>query len=148
VRAGVERWDAVNAGWTVSWEDVALSQLEKEADPALLKDGPFSGTCSPPEVSEELFVPAPGQGAGEEEKAALDKLKKEAVTLQESLRENRAAVAELLRALEGRSCEELGRLYFSMALRQRMAYFEHRDRTLGRLYRGKLKWEPLPAAKP
>lgn len=148
VRAGVEQWDSVNAGWTVMWNDVPLSTLEKEAEPALLKDGPFSATCAPPEVSEELFVPAAGQASSEEERSVLARLESEAVTLRESLRENRAAVTELLRALEGRSCAELGRQYLSMALRQRSAYFEHRDRTLGRLYRAKLKWEPLAAAVP
>lgn len=146
LRAGIDRWDAVNGGWSVSWSDVPLSALEKEADEALLKDGPFSAVCSPPAVSEELFVPAPGQGSSEEEKKVLARLAKEAATLRESLRENRADVTELLRALEGRSCEELGRQYHSMSLLQRRAYLEHRDRELGRLYRAKLRWEPLDAA--
>jgi hypothetical protein len=148
LRRGVEQWDEVNLGWTVSWSELPLSALEKEAGEALLKDGPFAATCTPPEVSEELFVPAAGQAAGEEERKALALLAEQAATLRESLRENRAAVAELLRALEGRSCAELGRRYYSMALRQRAAYFEHRDQTLGKLYRDKLKWEPLAAAAP
>lgn len=148
LRAGVDQWDRVNMGWTVAWSDVPLSELEKEADEGLLKDGPFSATCSPPAVPEELFVPVAGEGAGEEEKRVLARLAKEAVTLRESLRENRADVTELLRALEGRSCEELGRRYYSMSLLQRWAYFEHRDRELGRLYRARLRWEPLAAPAP
>lgn len=134
-----------NVSWTATWEEVRLSVLEKEMADVALKPGPFAGTCRPPEVSTEVYVPAAGQATGPEEEKILGRLAEQAKALQASQRDVTADFAELLEALEGRGCAELTRLFHSMVLGQRWAYFEHRDRELGELMRARLRWEPLPA---
>lgn len=147
-RAGVDEFASRNLSFDVSWGEMPLSALEAsqgETEPA---PGDFAGVCRPPAVSEELFVPAAGQASTEEEKKAFAELEARARALRVSLRETRADVAELLEALEGRSCEALGRRYHAVAGRQRWAYLQHRDDALGKLLRERLKWEPLADAKP
>lgn len=148
VRAGADEFAARNLSFEVSWSTMPLSALEAAQKGTKPAPGDFAGVCRPPAVSEELYVPAAGQAASQEETKAFARLEAEARTLRESLRETRADVSELLEALEGRSCETLGRRYHAMAGRQRWLYVQHRDEALGAILRARLKWEPLPDAKP
>ncbi|MDX6771217.1 MAG: hypothetical protein SF051_16930 [Elusimicrobiota bacterium] len=139
-------WDAVNLSWTVEWEEVPLSRLEETQKGEEEAPGPFAGVCRPPAVSTEVFVPSAGQAASREEREAFERLAADARALSRSLAEMTAGAAALFEALEGRGCSELARRFHAMASTQRREYFEHRDRVLGRLLRGRLKWEPLPPA--
>jgi hypothetical protein len=137
---------ARNVSWSVDWEKLPLSELEKSMAGFTLKPGPFAQTCRVPTIPTSVFVPAAGQAAGDVEKEAFELLGKNARALQKSQSEITADFASLLEALEGRGCADLTHEFFYMVSNQRWAFFEYRDQVLGRLMRGKLRWEPLPAA--
>lgn len=144
----LREFSARNASWEVTWETMPLSKLEKEMQGVALKPGKLSGVCRPPAVSSVVFVLAEGQAADETEKKAFAKLTEEGRALRASLAEVSVDVAELFEALEGHGCIPAARAFVRMTETQRWNYLQHRDKELGVLLRGRLRWQPLPADQP
>lgn len=138
------RFASVNVSFKVAWDTVPLSGLESELSGFSLKPGPFARTCRPPELSDALFVPAPGQAVSAKEKKAFADLAAQAQALRRNQRLLAADFKRLLDALDGQDCSELDHQFYALVSQLRWAYLNHRDRALGRLMRARLKWRPLP----
>ena len=119
----------------LAWTPVSLLKDAGAPRP----DARYAAACRAPELDDALYAPeAPGLPA--EARAKLAGIGATAATVSKALREQKAALDELLPLLEGFRCRETLAAFDAVTAQEQRAFFDYREKAVAGAVWGELKW--------
>jgi hypothetical protein len=134
-------------GSSVVWtSSSAYDQGAAPAPPELR----FAGSCRAPEIDAVLFAPE-GPGLSPAARAKLDDIARDTSQIVAALRDQKAALDELVRVDEGYRCREILDAFDALVATERGNFFTYREKAIAGAVWNELTWKkaaPDPAGAP